>query len=386
MNAVPGTAWTDSGDERATVYHRRQFWLAVGTLLITIACLAAVLGGGLTHWTIPGPPPPWWVHVAALAVVLGVGLKLLTLPLDWARGYWLPKRFGLLHQPFGRWCWDRVKAGAIGGLLALAAVEIVYGFLRVSPWWWLWAALILFVGSLLLTVVVPVWIIPLFYRLVPLEDAALNERLLELARRGGVAVVGVWVADQSRKSRTANAALTGLGRTRRILLFDTLIAEFTPEEIESVLAHELGHHVHGDVRRGLLIHGALLLATFWTADGLLRTTSAWFGFQGSADPAGLPLLALILLFLGLMAAPLANGFSRRIEIQADDFALATTRNSRAFVSAMERLASLNLAERRPHRLKEFFLYSHPSIDRRIKRAERFLSPHPISPQGGEEKR
>ena len=246
----------------------------------------------------------------------------------------------------------------------------MYVLLLISTAWWFWAALVLFVGSLLLTLVVPVWIVPLFYRLVPLEDAALKERLLDLARRVGVAVIGVWVADQSRKSRTANAALTGLANTRRIILFDTLVTHFTPDEIESVLAHELGHHVHGDVRRGLLAQGALLLATLWAADRLLSIGSDRFGFQGPADPAGLPLLALILLLLGLVAAPLTNGFSRWIERQADDFALATTKNPEAFISAMDRLASLNLAERRPHRVKEFFLYSHPSINRRIDMARR----------------
>lgn len=362
-----------TADDRAAVYHRWQFCLALANLLIAIGSLAAILWGGLTKRGIGGPSLVWWLHVAALALVMGVGVKLLTLPLDWVRGYWLPRRFGLLHQPFGRWCWDRVKAGAIGGALALLALETVYGLLRVSAWWWLWAALILFGGSLLLTVVVPVWIVPLFYRLVPLEDAALKDRLLELARRVGVAVIGVWVADQSRKSRTANAALTGLGRTRRILLFDTLIAEFPPDEIESVLAHELAHHVHGDLMRGLLVQGAVLVATFWTADRLLGMSSSAFGFQGPADPAGLPLLALILLLLGLIATPLANGFSRRVERRADDFALATTKNPEAFISAMERLGRLNLAERRPNRLKEFFLYSHPSINRRIEMARRMTA-------------
>ena len=355
--------------DQATVYHRWQFWLGVFNLLITVAYLAVILHGGFARLA-PTPPLPWWLHVAALAAALGIGLTLLTLPLDLTRGYCLPRRFGLLHQPLGPWCWDRVKAGSIGGTLALLALEIVYGLLRISTAWWFWAALILFVGSLLLTLVVPVWIVPLFYRLVPLEDTALKERLLDLARRAGVAVIGVWVADQSRKSRTANAALTGLGRTRRILLFDTLITHFTPDEIESVLAHELGHHVHGDVRRGLLIQGALLLATFWVTSQLLRIGSGWFGFEGPADPAGLPLLALILLLLGLVATPLTNGFSRWMEIQADDFALTTTKNPRAFISAMDRLASLNLAERQPHRVKEFFLYSHPSINRRIDMARR----------------
>jgi STE24 endopeptidase len=244
----------------------------------------------------------------------------------------------------------------------------VNALLRTTGWWWLIAAVVFFVVGIALTALFPVLIVPLFYRLTRLADAALEGRLLALAARAGVAVIGVWVVDQSRKSRTANAAVVGLGRTRRIILFDTLASAFGIDEIEAVLAHELGHHVHGDVRRGLLVQGALTLATFGLTDVLLRAGVPLWGLQGPADPAGLPWLALTLMVLGAVRLPLANGFSRWIERQADDFALALTRNPVAFIGAMERLGTLNLAERRPHRLKEILLYSHPALDRRIARA------------------
>jgi STE24 endopeptidase len=311
--------------------------------------------------------------VAIEAVVLGTALTLAGAPIAVVAGYGLPRRFGLLHQSWKRWLADRVTAGLIAGSLALLAIEIVYAMLWAVPLWWLAAAAIFFAGYALLALVVPVWILPLFYRLTPLEDAALRARLMAVATRAGVPVLGVWVADQSKKSRTANAALTGLGRTRRIVLFDTLIAHFTPAEVESVLAHELGHHVHRDMRRGLLAQGFLTLATFLVADRLLRVGVDVFGLDGPADPVGLPLLALVLTVLGLVAAPLANAFSRWIERQADDFALAMAGEPHAFIGAMERLAALNLAERRPHRLKELLLYSHPSIDRRIARAREAMS-------------
>jgi STE24 endopeptidase len=147
-----------------------------------------------------------------------------------------------------------------------------------------------------------------------------------------------------------------------------LITGFAPAEIESVLAHELGHHVHGDIRRGLVAQGLLTLATFAAADVALGLGIRWWGLSGPADPAGVPWFALVMVVLGLVAMPLGNAFSRWIERQADDFALVTTADREAFVGAMERLARLNLAERRPHRLKELMLYSHPAIDRRIARA------------------
>jgi STE24 endopeptidase len=355
----------------AARYHRLQLVLALAGLTLTAAYLVAVLLTGAAHalaraaTALSGPA---WGRVAIVAGVLGAAHGALAFPLAWARGWWLPRRYGLLHQGLGAWLADRAKAAALAGALGLAAIELVYALLARTPYWWLAAAGVVFAAQVAIAFVLPVWIVPLFYRLTPLEDAALSTRLLALARRAGVPAVGVWVVDQSRKSRTANAAVVGFWRTRRIILFDTLLDRFPPDEIESVLAHELGHHAHGDLRRGLAVHGALTLATFGAADVLLRAGIPALGLAGPADPAGVAWLALVLLLLGLAALPLGNGFSRRIERQADDFALATTGDPAAFVGALERLGDLNLAERRPHRLKELVLYSHPALDRRIARA------------------
>lgn len=364
---------------RARIYHRRQLALSllglalsVTYLLVLIETRAAThLTEYLARWT-----TAWWLELGIVLLVLAGAYRLVTLPLHWLGGYWLPRRFGLLRQPFRRWLWDAVKAGLIGGMLGLLAVLIIYALLRVTPWWWLWGAAIFLAGYALLALVAPIWLVPLFYRLTPLPDGLLLTRLLALARRVGVPVTGVFVVDQSRKSRTANAAVTGLGRTRRILLFDTLLDEFTPEEIEAVLAHELAHQLHGDIRRGLLVQGALTLVTFWIADLALRWGVGWLGLDGPADIAGLPLFGLILMLVSLAALPVANGWSRRVEWQADRFALQTIPDPRAFIRSMERLATLNLAEREPHRLEELFLYSHPAIERRIAHARQF--PHGLT--------
>jgi STE24 endopeptidase len=360
---------------RARVYHRRQLALSLLGLVLSVAYLlllietraAAHLVRHVAQWT-----TAWWLELAIVMVVLAGAYRLLTLPLQWLGGYWLPRRYGLLHQSLRRWLWDGAKATLIGAGLGLLAVVTVYALLRVTPWWWLWGAAIFLAGYTLLALVAPIWLVPLFYRLTPLPDGDLRARLLALARRVGVPVTGVFVVDQSRKSRTANAAVTGLGRTRRILLFDTLLDQFTADEIEAVLAHELAHQLHGDIRRGLLVQGGLTLATFWIADHALRGGAGWLGLTGPADVAGLPLFGLILVLVSLAALPVANGWSRRVEWQADRFALETIPDPRAFIGSMERLAMLNLAEREPHRLEELFLYSHPAIERRIAHARQFL--------------
>jgi len=361
-------------DARARAYHRRQLALSLAELALSASYLivlvetrAAVhLAERLATWT-----PRWWLALAVAVLVLGGGYRLLSLPLAWLGGFWLPRRYGLLHQSLGRWLWDATKTALIGGTLGLVAVEVVYGLMRWSPWWWLWGAVVFLGGYALLALVAPVCLVPLFYRLTPLADGPLKSRLLALAARVGVPVTGVWVVDQSRKSRTANAAVTGLGRTRRILLFDTLLDTFTADEVEAVLAHELAHQLHGDIRRGLLVQGALILVTFWVASGALRAGGVWLGLDGPADIGGLPLFGLVLLVVGLAALPLANGWSRHVEHAADRFALETLPGPAPFIGAMERLATLNLAERDPHPVEEFFLYSHPPIGRRIAYARQF---------------
>jgi STE24 endopeptidase len=360
-----------SQPDAAARYHRLQLGLSLAGFGLGVAYLVAVLVSGAAAAlaeAVAARTSPWWAPVAAVAIVLAAGQTVLAFPLRWLRGFWLPRRFGLLHQPLAAWLVDRAKGAALGGVLGLGGVLVLYGLLRATIWWWLVGAGVFVLVGIALAALFPIVVVPLFYRLTRLADPELERRLLALAERAGVAALGVWIVDQSRKSRTANAAVVGLGRTRRIILFDTLAAGFRAEEVEAVLAHELAHHVHGDLRRGLVVQGALTLFTFWLASVLLDTGVGLWELAGPADPAGLPWLALILMLLGAAQLPLANAVSRRIERQADDFALRLTRDPAAFIGAMERLGSLNLAERRPYRLEEILLYSHPALERRIARA------------------
>jgi STE24 endopeptidase len=360
-------------DVDARRYHRRQLWLSVAGFVLTVAVLLSWLASGAAAAVAAALAARvlWQPAVVALMLAaVGASTALPGFPLDVLRGYVLPRRAGLLSQSFGGWLADKAKAAALGAGLGLGVFELIYALLARSPArWWLWSALGLAAASVLLTAIVPVWIVPLFYRLSPLEDPALRARLLGLAARAGVPAAEVSVADFSRKGRTANAAVVGLGRTRRILVSDTLLANFPPDEVEVVLAHELAHHARGHLAQGLGVQAVLLVAMFGAAHLAIAAGVAWLGLAGPADPAGLPWLALVLSGLGLTATPLAAAWSRRLEREADAAALEVTRAPGTFIAAMERLGRLNLAERRPNRVKEWLFATHPSLDERIARAQ-----------------
>jgi STE24 endopeptidase len=359
----------DAEDARARQYHRRQFAIMLGDLAVGAGVLAWWIWSGAAQrlalgLSAQGHSPV--TIVAAVSLALGISQALVTFPLDVVAGFVLPRRAELLTQTFVGWLGDRLKALAIGGVLGLSAVEVVYALLRWSPdRWWVGAGGVLTVGIVLLAAIVPIWLVPLFYRLTPLADPELSARILALADRMGVRAAAVAVADFSRKGRAANAAVVGLGRTRRILVSDTLLREFPVEEVEVVLAHELGHHARRHVAKGLLLQSLLVFGALWIVDRALRVGAGALGLAGPADPAGLPFLALILMALGLLSAPVVAAWSRRLEREADRVALDVTRAPDAFVGTMERLARLNLAERRMGRVRELFFATHPSIEARI---------------------
>jgi STE24 endopeptidase len=258
----------------------------------------------------------------------------------------------------------------LGGIL----IEVVYAVLRLSPeWWWLWVAGIMLIFNVLLANLAPVLLMPVFYKFVPLGDehADLVERLLRLAERAHTRVLGVFKFDLSRRTKAANAALTGLGNTRRIILGDTLIVEFTPDEIETVLAHELGHHVHKDIPIGIALESGMTLVGLYLASLGLSWGVAFLGFSSISDVAAMPLLLLVMGAYGLVTMPLGNAFSRWRERRADQYALRSTNNGAAYASALARLANQNLADADPEPWVEFLLYSHPALTKRISMAQGF---------------
>jgi STE24 endopeptidase len=228
------------------------------------------------------------------------------------------------------------------------------------------------VFNVLLSNLAPVLLFPIFYKVKPLgeEHQELVKRLEKLAEGACTRVQGVFQFDMSRRTKQANAALMGLGNTRRIILGDTLLSEFTTEEIETVLAHEFGHHVHKDIPLGILFGTLLTLGGMYLASLGLNWGVKVMGFESAADIAAFPLFALVSALYGLVTMPLENAFSRWRERRADCYALEVTRNGQAFASALVRLANQNLADVQPEAWVEFLLYSHPALGKRIRMAEK----------------
>jgi STE24 endopeptidase len=342
---------------------------AVYTLAWLLAGWSARLGSALSTWTSNA-----WLQVAAFAAIFGGIYYLINLPLSYYSSFVLPHRYGMSNETTAGWVTDQLKSLGVSILLGGILIEVIYAVLRLSPeWWWLWVAGILLVFTVLLANLAPVLLMPIFYKFSPLgeEHADLVERLLRLAERAHTRVKGVFKFDMSRRTNAANAALTGLGNTRRIILGDTLIAEFTPDEIETVLAHELGHHVHKDIPIGIAVESGMTLVGLFLASLGLSWGVAYFGFSGPADVAAMPLLILVLGAYGLVTMPLGNAFSRWRERRADEYALRVTENGAAYASALARLANQNLAEADPEPWVEFLLYSHPALQRRISMAQAF---------------
>lgn len=335
-------------------------WLVTGWSIL--------LKNALEQWT-----QNEWLLVAGFAAVFGLGYLLIGLPLSYYEGYVLPHRYEISNQTLQGWVGDQVKGLILSIILGGIMLEVIYAVLRTFPdTWWLWASGILLVFNVILANLGPVLIFPIFYKFVPLGDeyADLAERLVRLAERANTRVRGVYKFDMSRRTKAANAALTGLGNTRRIILGDTLLNEFTADEIETVLAHELGHHVHKDIPAGMVISTLLTVGGLYIASLGLSWGVSYFGFESVADIAALPLFVLVMGIYSLVTMPLGNAYSRWREWRADDYAVQATGKGTAYASALTRLANQNLADAEPERWEEILLYSHPALGKRIARAEK----------------
>jgi STE24 endopeptidase len=333
--------------------------------LLALAFLHSGASAGLRDVLRTAITSPWLLAGAYLTIVL-LGYTLLTLPLDWWSGYALPHRYGLSTQTPRGWLLDLYKSMALAWIMGMAVGQAVYALLRATPdTWWVWSGIMLVVITVLLGQLAPVLILPIFYTLTPLDDAELQARIRRLGEQAGIRVAEVYTIDLSSRTTTANALFMGLGRTRRIALGDTLYEDFQADEIETIVAHEMGHQTHHDLELGIALQSMLLFGGLYLAHLVLTWGVGWYGFEGPADVAALPLLLLAMGASAAVTGPLLNAYSRWREREADRYALRATNNPAAFGRALTRLARQNLVDLDPPRWVVWLMYSHPPIRERV---------------------
>ena len=372
-------------EDKAARYQRLKRRASIVSLVWSVALLTVLVATGrsvslrtLAERAASASAGTSWVPAVSVAfevALLAAINELGSLPIAFYSGFLVEQRYELSKERVGGWAIDRLKSFTVATLLAIGAASLLYFIIRLHPGrWWLPAGAVFALLIVGVAKLGPVLLLPLFYRVKPLAHDALRRRLVSLAERAGAPVLGAYEWGLSTKTRQANAALAGLGSTRRILVSDTMLSEYSDEEIEVVLAHELAHHVHRDIWKGLAFESALVLAGFYFAARMLGWSSIGPAeLRGPSDPAGLPVLLLALSAVSLVMAPVAHALSRAYERSADRFALEVTGNPRAFVSAMRRLAEQNLAEEHPSRFVLWLFYGHPPIRDRIAAAESFAA-------------
>ena len=374
------------GAGRAKRYQRVRLIISLVEAVVFILFLFLLLATGLSaaveEW-VQGFVSWDYAVLIGFAAVAGAMQMVLTFPFGFASGYLVEHRYGLSNQTLAAWAWERTKGLLITIPITLPLLMLFFWILRrTGEWWWVPMGVVMFLFGTVLARVAPTIIFPLFYKFEPVDESSLAARLKELGARAvrkrrwgllpgasGFDISGVYRFNLSKNTKKANAAFAGLGKSRRLLLADTLLDEFEPPEIEGVVAHELGHYVHGHIGRGLLAGAVTTFAGFYAASLLYTAAMPQFGFDEPARIAALPLLALFLVLYGIVTSPISSGISRSFERAADRYAVELTGNAQAFGSALERLAEMNLADREPHPLVEFFFYSHPSISKRVAAVE-----------------
>ncbi len=298
---------------------------------------------------------------------------MILAPLSYYYGFVLSHRYGLSKQSLVGWLRDRAKGIGLQLLLGLALVIIVYWLIGNLPaLWWLVAGAIMVLGSLVLTWLTPTFLIPLFYKLRPLEEGELKHRLVDLARKAGASIKECLTMDLSSKATTANAMLTGVGKTRRVIFTDTLLKGYSWDEIEVTLGHELGHHIHHDIAKLIGMRAVIFLLAFYVASLALRAGVGVFSLQGITDIAGLPCLILALAMPFLLLQPALNWHSRSLERAADETALTLTNKPQAFITLMTKLTDQNLSEAEPGGWTILLFYDHPTYNERAKLAHDYV--------------
>lgn len=340
-----------------------------------LAC-ALVLGGSsrLRDAAVSLSLPPWAATILFLSILFAF-VALIELPFAYVGGFRWEHAYGLSNQTFLSWLRDLGKSLGLGLAASVVTGGVLLWILAQWPgWWWVVAWALGLVVTAVLGFLAPVLLVPMFYRFRPVRDAALRSRFESLASRAKVPIVGVFELRASEKTRRSNAAVMGFGRTRRVIVTDTLLQDFTPEEVETVLAHELAHQKQQDPIRGFLSGSLVSFVILALAGSVYAIASPFFGIPSLHDMAGIPLLAALLAIVSLPFRPIELRASRSREARADRFSLDLTNDPTNFIAAMVKLHDRNLGVADPRPWEKWLFYSHPTGRDRVELARAFRAP------------
>ncbi len=370
--------FTEEEMARGRAYARGRYLLFFLRLALTLGLFAALaltpLSTRLHDLSVSAAGGRVWLTVAFFGLLLGLLYHAITFPLNLYGSFLREHAFGLSTQTFASWARDYAKGAVISMAISLPLLILLYALIRMSSGrWYLPAWAVVVAVMAIIAELSPILIDPLFHTFRPVQDPGLVERIHTLTNRAGLRVGPILEMDASRKTKKTNAYFTGLGPARRVVLYDTLIATSSPEEVELVLAHELGHWKRHHIWKGIALGAASMLVALWLIAGLLNSAAASgrFGFIHPADVRSLPLLLFSFLILSIVTMPIRQAISRTFERQADLESLRLTNNPDAFIASEVKLARSNFADIDPPRGIVWFLYTHPPVLERIAMADAF---------------
>ncbi|RPI66266.1 MAG: M48 family peptidase [Ignavibacteriales bacterium] len=307
-----------------------------------------------------------YIVLILFVLVTGVVSGILFFPVNFYSQYILEHKYNLSNQTILKWLWENIKGLLISGVIGIPVLLLFYYVItKFGGLWWLPFAVIMFIISVVLARIAPLIILPLFYKVTPYENETLKERIQNLAHQAGIKVENIFRFNMSKNTKKANAAFTGIGKSKRILLGDTLIESYSDDEIETVIAHELGHYKKKHIKKNIIRGTILSFLTLFLAAKLYEISLGWFDFNSILQIGALPVLVLWSMLIGLIESPMGSAISRKYEYEADEYAIDTTRKPSAFISTLKKLTDQNLADKEPHPFVELFFYSHPSIKNRL---------------------
>ncbi|MGQ9642750.1 MAG: M48 family metallopeptidase, partial [Ignavibacterium sp.] len=305
-------------------------------------------------------------------IITSAVASVIFFPLNFYSSYILEHKFKLSNQTLLKYLTEGIKSIFVSAVIGIPILLLFYFILKeFGDNWWLIFAVAMFFISVILSQIFPILIFPIFYKVKPIENEELKERIKMLATDAGLKVQNVYSFDMSKNTKKANAAFTGLGKTKRIILGDTLLSSYSSDEIETVIAHELGHYKKKHIIKNIIFGTINSFVMFFLISVLYKNSLSWFGFSSITEIAALPLLTLWAMLIGLIQTPIGNMLSRKFEYEADQYAIESTLKPISFIQMLNKLTDQNLGDREPHPFVEWFFYSHPSIKKRIAAIENF---------------